>query len=85
MQATTPEDNSSFFQRKRRAASGGTRTRDLLRSRQMHIKGCSTSSLHYMQAEGGLAYLTVDLPELASCSGTKVDATARTRRLAKRA
>ena len=34
MQATTPEDNS-FFQRKRRAASGGTRTRDLLRSRQM--------------------------------------------------
>ena len=34
MQATTPEDNSFFFpKRKRRAASGGTRTRDVLRSR----------------------------------------------------
>ena len=29
MQATTPEDNSFFPKRKRRAASGGTRTRDV--------------------------------------------------------
>ena len=35
MQATTPEDNSLFFRGKRRAASGGTRTHDPLRSRQM--------------------------------------------------
>ena len=34
MQATTPEDNSFFSKRKRRAASGGTRTHDVLRSRQ---------------------------------------------------
>ena len=30
----TPEDNSFFPKRKRRAASGGTRTRNVLRSRQ---------------------------------------------------
>ena len=35
MQATTPEDNSLFFQRKRRDASGRTPTRNVLRSRQM--------------------------------------------------
>ena len=35
MLAMTPEDNSFFSQRKRRAASGGTQTRDVLRSRQM--------------------------------------------------
>ena len=34
LQATTPEDNSFFFQRKRRAALGGTRTRDVL---HMHM------------------------------------------------
>ena len=32
--ATTPEDNSIFLKRKRRAASGGTRTRDVLHTRQ---------------------------------------------------
>ena len=32
--ATMPEDNSLFLKRKRRAASGGTRTRDVLRTRQ---------------------------------------------------
>ena len=32
--ATTPEDNSIFPKRKRRAASGGIQTRDVLRTRQ---------------------------------------------------
>ena len=32
--ATTPEDNSLFLKRKRRAASGGTRTRNVLHTRQ---------------------------------------------------
>ena len=32
--ATTPEDNSFFLKRKRRAASCGTRTRDVLHTRQ---------------------------------------------------
>ena len=32
--ATTPEDNSPFLKRKRRAASGGIRTRDILSTRQ---------------------------------------------------
>ena len=36
MQAMTPEDNS-FFQRKRKAASGGTRTCDVLLSRQTAV------------------------------------------------
>ena len=30
-----PEDNSLFLKRKRRAASGGTRTHDVLHTRQM--------------------------------------------------
>ena len=33
--ATTPVDNSLFPKRKRRAASGGTRTHDVLHTRQM--------------------------------------------------
>ena len=37
------------------------------------LGGCLTSSLHHMQAKGGLVYLTVDLPELASCSGAKIE------------
>ena len=32
--ATTPEDNSLFLKRKRRAASGGTQTHDVLHTRQ---------------------------------------------------
>ena len=32
--ATMPEDNSPFLKRKRRAASGGIRTRDVLRTKQ---------------------------------------------------
>jgi len=32
--ATTPEDNSFFAEKKKRCASDGTRTRDVLHSRQ---------------------------------------------------
>ena len=35
MQATTPEDDSFFPKRKRRTTLGGTRTHDVLHSRQM--------------------------------------------------
>ena len=56
--ATTPEDNLCFLKRKRRAASGGVRTCDILRTRQMLYqlshRGNSTGqveSLNVMQGQ----------------------------------
>ena len=76
MQATAPEDNSFFFQRKRRAASGGTRTRDVLRSRQMlyQLSHQSSSagraeSLKFIQ---GKWRLTPDKQGYSTCSFTFV-------------
>ena len=50
IKATTPEDNSFFLKRKRRAASGGTRTRDVLRARQtlyqLSYRGSSAVHVH---------------------------------------
>ena len=56
--ATMPEDNSLFLKRKRRASSGGTRTRDVLHTRQM---------LHYITM-----YVTVELYTCV-CYPTEMD------------
>ena len=60
--ATTPEDNSFFLKRKRRAASGGTQTCDVLHTRQtlyqLSHRGSSAGqakSLNVMQRQSRLS------------------------------
>ena len=60
--ATTPEDNPLFLKRKRRAASGGTQSRDVLHTRQTLYQlshwGSSAGqaeSLNVMQRQSGLS------------------------------
>ena len=60
--ATTPENNSLFLKRKRIAASGGTRTRDFLHTRQtlyqLSHRGSSAGqaeSLDVMQRQSRLS------------------------------
>ena len=62
--ATTPEDNSFFPKRKRRAASGGTPTRDVLHTRQtlyqLSHRGSSArqaESLNVMQRQSRLSLI----------------------------
>ena len=56
--ATTPEDNSSFPKRKRRAASGGIQTRDVLHTKATEAAQLGSLSLQSLCKAKGISLLT---------------------------